>query len=113
MFCGKPRAQDRYNLFGGKIGAPVSVPGLYDGRNRTFFFLNYEGLIQASPYALTSTVPSGAYAAGNFSASPVPVFDPVTKTQFQGNMISPDRLDPAALKILALLPGAQFAGDAE
>src|SRR5262249_24097595 len=69
-----------------------------------------EGLIQSSPYALTSTIPSGPYAAGNFAASPVPVYDPATKTQLQGNTISPSQLDPAALKILALLPAPNSPG---
>ncbi len=31
------------NQFGGTIGGPVWIPGLYNGRDRTFFFFNYEG----------------------------------------------------------------------
>ena len=54
---GKPRSQDRYNLFGGKLGGPVRIPKLYDGKDRTFFFFNYEGLRQSTPYFNTSTVP--------------------------------------------------------
>src|SRR3984885_2318768 len=46
---GKPRSEDRYNLFGGKLGGPLWIPKVYKGRNKTFFFVNYEGLIQASP----------------------------------------------------------------
>ena len=83
----KPRSEDRYNLFGGKIGGPLLIPKVYDGKTRTFFFANYEGLIQASPYNLTSTVPYGPYAAGNFSASPTPVYNPGSKLPFPGNMI--------------------------
>jgi hypothetical protein len=101
---GKPRPEDRYNLFGGKLGGPVVVPKLYNGKNKTFFFVNYEGLIQASPYNLTSTVPYGAYAAGNFSASPTTVYNPGTKAPFSGNVIPPTLIDPAALKILGLAP---------
>ncbi len=67
---GKKRPEDRYNLFGGKLGGPISIPKVYDGRNKTFFFINYEGLIQASPFNNISTVASGPYASGNFSASP-------------------------------------------
>jgi hypothetical protein len=107
---GKPRSEDRYNLFGGKLGGPLIIPKLYSGRNKTFFFMNYEGLIQASPYSITSTVPSGAYATGNFSASPTVVYDPVTKQPFPGNIISADRIDPAALKILGLVPAANSGG---
>ena len=107
---GKPRSEDRYNLFGGKLGGPVSIPKVYDGRNKTFFFVNYEGLIQASPYNLTSTVPYGAYATGNFSASPTMVYDPSTKAPFPGNMIPPGLIDPAALKILGLVPAPNSPG---
>ena len=107
---GKPRSEDRYNLFGGKLSGPLSIPKLYDGKNKTFFFVNYEGLIQASPYNLTSTVPYGAYAAGNFAASPTPVYDPSTKAPFPGNTIPESLLDPAALKILSLVPAPDSRG---
>jgi Carboxypeptidase regulatory-like domain/TonB-dependent Receptor Plug Domain len=107
---GKPRSEDRYNLFGGKLGGPVWIPKIYNGKNKTFFFVNYEGLIQASPYSLTSTVPYGAYATGNFSASPTKVYDPSTKAPFPGNVIPSSLIDPAALKILGLVPSPNSPG---
>ncbi|MBV9081784.1 MAG: TonB-dependent receptor [Acidobacteriaceae bacterium] len=107
---GSPRSEDRYNLFGGKLGGPLSVPKIYNGKNRTFFFINYEGLRQASPYNLTSTIPYGAYAAGNFSASPILVDDPITKRPFANNTIPSNRIDPAAQKILSLLPAPNSPG---
>jgi hypothetical protein len=100
---GKPRSEDRYNLFGGKLGGPVS-------KNKTFFFANYEGLIQASPYNLTSTVPSGAYATGNFSASPTIVYNPTSKAPFPQNTIPPNLIDPAAQKILSVVPAPNSPG---
>ena len=36
------------NQFGGDIGGPLSIPRLYNGRNRTFFFFDYEGLRQVA-----------------------------------------------------------------
>ncbi len=107
---GKPRSEDRYNLFGGKIGGPLSIPKLYNAKNKTFFFINYEGLLQASPYNLTSTLPYGAYANGNFSASPTPVYNPATGKQFAGNTIPASLIDPAALKILSQLPAPNSPG---
>jgi Carboxypeptidase regulatory-like domain/TonB-dependent Receptor Plug Domain len=106
----KPRSEDRYNLFGAKLGGPLSIPKVYDGSNKTFFFVNYEGLIQALPYNLTSTVPYGAYAAGNFSASPTLVYDPMTKSPFPQNVIPANLIDPAALKILGLVPAPNSPG---
>ena len=34
----------RQNQFGGTVGGPVYIPKMYNGKNRTFFFSNYEGL---------------------------------------------------------------------
>ncbi|HTW63709.1 MAG TPA: TonB-dependent receptor [Bryobacteraceae bacterium] len=107
---GKPRPEDRYNLFGGKLGGPVWIPKVYHGKNKTFFFVNYEGLIQASPYRLTSSVPYGPYAAGNFSASPTLVYDPSNKAPFPENVIPSSLIDPAAVKILGLVPTPNSPG---
>jgi Carboxypeptidase regulatory-like domain/TonB-dependent Receptor Plug Domain/TonB dependent receptor len=107
---GKKRPEDRYNLFGGKLGGPLSIPKIYNGKNRTFFFINYEGLIQASPYSNTSSIPYGAYASGNFSASPTIVDNPTTHAPFPGNMIPTNLINPAALKILGLVPTPNSPG---
>src|SRR5712691_7451691 len=58
---GDRRPVDRYNLFGGKAGGPVWIPKLYKGKEKTFFFFNYEGLRRISPFTNTSTVPSAAF----------------------------------------------------
>ena len=109
----KPRPEDRYNLFGGKLSGPLGLTRTRRKDARTFFFLNYEGLIQSSPYNITSTVPYGAYATGNFSASPTPVDAPGTKTPFSGNVIPPSLIDPAAQKILGLVPAPNSTGTAD
>jgi hypothetical protein len=41
---GDPRQAERQNDFGGTLGGPVVVPGIYNGTNKTFFFFSYEGL---------------------------------------------------------------------
>lgn len=58
--AGRPRPPLRHNNFGGAVGGPVFVPKFYDGRNRTFFFANYEGLrlLQPQPTAPNLIVPS-------------------------------------------------------
>src|SRR5262249_9945961 len=57
---GDQRPQDRYNLFGAKLGGPVWIPKLYNGKQKTFFFFDYEGLRRSSPFANLSSVPSAA-----------------------------------------------------
>ena len=37
------------NDFGGTLGGPVVLPGIYNGHDRTFFFLSYEGLYLSQP----------------------------------------------------------------
>ena len=56
----------RQNQFGVTIGGPVKFPG-YDGHNRTFFFGDYEGLRIRQGQTVTSTVPTDAQKAGDFS----------------------------------------------
>ena len=57
--AGLPKSRARQNNFGGTFGGPLSVPKLYKGQDRTFFFLSYEGLRLRSPQAaITTEVPS-------------------------------------------------------
>lgn len=64
------RALDRKHDYGFSVGGPVRLPWLYDGRNRTFFFLNFEKYrnVTRSSGSL-ATVPTAAYRRGDFSAA--------------------------------------------
>lgn len=42
--AGIAKTPERQNDFGGTLGGPLSIPGLYNGKDRTFFFFSYEGL---------------------------------------------------------------------
>lgn len=54
-----PRQVERQNDFGGTFSGPLSIPHVYDGRDRTFFFFSYEGLRLRSPVAaFTMEVPN-------------------------------------------------------
>jgi hypothetical protein len=53
------------NDFGGFAGGPVSVPGLYRGKDKTFFFASYEGLRLPRETPLVMSVPSLAMRSGN------------------------------------------------
>jgi hypothetical protein len=46
---GAPKTALRQNDFGGTFGAPVWLGKLYNGKDRTFFFVSYEGLRLTSP----------------------------------------------------------------
>ena len=64
-----PKPQFDQNQFGGTLGGPVYIPKLYDGRNKTFFFVDYEGLRLRSANPQTATVPTAAQLAGDFSSN--------------------------------------------
>ena len=60
-------ADFRRDQFGGSLGGPVLLPK-YNGQNRTFFFVNYEGLRQTGGDVRIATVPTDAFWKGDFSA---------------------------------------------
>jgi hypothetical protein len=48
-YYGYPKTAERQNDFGGTWGGPVIIPHVYNGKDKTFFFFNYEGLRLISP----------------------------------------------------------------
>jgi Carboxypeptidase regulatory-like domain/TonB dependent receptor len=56
----------KQNQFGGTFGGPLYIPGIYNGRNKTFFFFDYEGLRVRQAQTQTALVPSLATRAGDF-----------------------------------------------
>src|SRR5439155_8813292 len=113
---GTPFPSFRYNQFGGSLGGPVEIPKFYQGRNKTFFFVDYEGFRRTSQQLLTVTVPTALSRNGDFSALTAKDFDPLsttvsgtsyTRTQFPGNVIPPDRFDPIAAKLAKAYPSPQ------
>jgi hypothetical protein len=106
------------NQFGATFGGPIRVPKLYNGKDKTFFFLNYEGQGRRTGGAGFAFVPSPAYKSGDFSAPGSPrIYDPTTfdatartRLQFPNNQIPASRIAPASNKITALWPEANYAG---
>ena len=77
----KPRV--RYNQFGGDVGGPVVIPHLYDGKDKTYFYFNYEGIEQPASTLISGGIPpTEAQKRGDFSALATPIIDPVTAEPF-------------------------------
>jgi hypothetical protein len=96
------------NQFGGTFGGPVVIPGMHDGRGKTFFFASYEGQRRKSGAVDVAIVPSPAQRQGNFQGL-APIYDPLTtagttRTAFAGNVIPQQRIAPAAAFFLQYLP---------
>jgi hypothetical protein len=80
-----------------KIGGPLFLPKLYDGRNRTFFHFSWQGLRGSqNPTTTNLVVPSDAFRAGDFSSLATPITDPLTQMPFAGNRIPANRISPVA-----------------
>lgn len=63
---GTRRTKVRHNEFGGLIGGPVMLPH-YSGRNRTFFFFDFQRILHASPASYTQTVPTKTMQDSGFT----------------------------------------------
>lgn len=121
------RSRDRQALGGIGAGGPVVLPGLYDGRNRTFFFGAFEHYSRQSLQlgAMNRTVPLPDFLEGDFSRllttakiaddaldRPVyagQIFDPRSLRQvegvwvsdpFDGNVISGERLSAVSRRVI-------------
>jgi hypothetical protein len=57
----------RQNQFGGTLGGPIVIPHLYDGHNKSFFFIDYEGTRIVQGKTFTETVPTAAEQSSGFT----------------------------------------------
>ena len=83
----------KQNQYGATLGGPVR-------RDKTFFFLSYEGIrsIQDSPG--TAVVLTPQQRSGNFSASSTQIINPINGQPYSGNIIPPSQLNPVSLNII-------------
>lgn len=125
--AGRDKPPFRFNQFGGVLGGPVVLPKLYDGRNRTFFFLSTELVRFSQGVTWTGTVPRPEQLEGDFSTTRnaagnvISVFDPFStapnptgpgfrRTPFAGNRVPVSRFDPVAVAMSKFWPAPNTAG---
>jgi len=105
---------------GGTIGGPVYIPKVYDGRNKTFFFVDFNVTLASSGNIYSQLVPTDLEKSGDFSQTTsngqvVQIYDPsttalgadgktVTRSPFPGNVIPANRIDPVAAQIVKFYP---------
>ena len=105
-----PKQPRKRNQFGAQFDGPVVIPGLYDGRNRTFFMGAYEGVRAEGLSNPLASVPTALMRQGNFSEVSTPIRDPFTGQPFPGNIIPPSRLSPVSRQLFDLYPSTNRAG---
>lgn len=101
-FRPRPLAKDvlQRNQFGFVLSGPVYLPKLYNGRDKTFWMVNYEGQREKAEAAQVASVIPVPFRSGDFSSLSTPLKDPLGGT-FPNNIIPPSRLDPIAQRYLA------------
>jgi hypothetical protein len=101
-FFNPVRGQNNQNQFGANFGGPVLLPKLYNGKDRTFFFVGWESSRQrnanSSAAAIQRIVPTVAQRGGDFSGRRT-INDPVTGQPFPGNAIPASRINPISKAI--------------
>ena len=89
----------KMNDFGFFIGGPVTVPKLYSGHDKTFFFASYEGLQLPRSVLLVESVPSVAMRSGDLSA----YSGSGILTGFPGNVIPTSQISALSAKAMQYL----------
>lgn len=126
-YYGVPRSVYRHNQFGFTAGGPVYIPKLINGKNKLFWFADYQGTRQNEASTQLGTFPTTAMFNGNFTAPGLQtIYNPATTTQvgtdangnpiysrtaFSGNIIPPSDISPiTAAYAKAFYPGVTTLG---
>ncbi len=116
---GAKQNEFKQNTYGGSFGGPFRIPKLYNGRDKTHYFFNFEGTqIRGTAFA-RAIVPTPLERSGNFAQTldrtgrPFAIFDPATtraegnafvRSPFPGNLIPTQRFDPVSVNALKYYP---------
>jgi hypothetical protein len=114
-----PKVEHYLDQYGFEVDGPVVIPGLYNGKGKTFFMFNGERYREGTPAAQFSSVPTAAMRNGDFSGlvdaqgRPIVIYDPATghdvngvwtRDPFPNNTIPANRIDPVAKNMLQYYP---------
>jgi hypothetical protein len=113
---------------GGTIGGPVVIPHLYNGKDRTFFFVDFNVTLASQGNVYSALVPTDLQKSGDFSQTfaggqLVQIYDPTTahtgadgkttvRNLFPGNSIPASRIDPVAAQIVKFYPEPNWSAGA-
>lgn len=122
--AGTPIIDQPFRNYGGSIGGPIRIPKIYDGRNKTFFFITGEAYRQTESAGTRLAVPTAAERVGDFSRSFSRtgsgalqlIYDPLTtastgdRQPFPGNIIPADRLSLQGKNLASYYPMPNVQG---
>ncbi|MDT7812008.1 MAG: hypothetical protein QOJ42_1924, partial [Acidobacteriaceae bacterium] len=91
------KAPKHFNTFGGSLGGPLSIPHVYNGKDKTFMFVDYEGNRRTTAVAQQFLVPTQAERDGNL-------------TDLNGPVIPQGNISPTAQALLKYYPLPNVVG---
>jgi hypothetical protein len=109
-----PRSRLKFDNFGVRFGGPIRIPGLFDGRDKAFFFVNYEESRQPSDVSRQRTILSPAAQQGVFRYNAAGGVREVNLLQLAASNGQLSTVDPTIAKLLAdIRTAAQQGGVAD
>jgi len=131
--AGIPVGPFTQNQFGANAGGPLYLPGIYNGKDKTFWFFSYEGFRLRQGQTFVETVPTAAERQGDFSGlldstgNQIPIYSPVQcangpctvgsngqltspRVQFPGNVIPTPAINPTSAALMRLWPAPNAVG---
>jgi hypothetical protein len=110
----RPKPPFKRNQYGFSVGGPVWIPKVFNGKNKVFFFGDYEGTKIRQSSTTSSTLPTLRMRSGDFGElltvrkPALALKDPQNNnTPFPGNIIPANRIDPVAKTLVDLYPNPQ------
>lgn len=95
------------NQYGATAGGPIYIPGVFNGKDKAWWFFSWQGQRQRQFSQVTGIVPTEDQKNGIFST---PITDPETGMPFPGNTIPQDRINDISRQFLDFWPAANTAG---
>lgn len=107
---GVAKAKLKQDQEGFRVGGPIVIPGLFDGRGKAFFFVNYEQVNQPSDTTRNRTILNPAAMAGNFTYTASGVTRSVNVLDLAGANSQIGAIDPTIGKLMTDIRGAVAGG---
>ena len=120
--AGIKKSPNNINAFGFQLSGPVVIPKMFNGRNRLFWTIAYEGMKQRSADPGVVSVPQLEWRGGDFTTlfnsqgQQVLIYDPLTtakdgtRTPFAGNKLPANRISRIATEAFKFYPAPTSNG---
>jgi hypothetical protein len=105
-----PRAKLKFDNYGVRFGGPIRIPRLFDGRNKAFFFVNYEEVRQPADVSRQRIILSPSAQQGIFRYNAGGGVREVNLLQLAGANGQTATIDPTIGKLLADIRSAAGQG---